>query len=346
MTRTLNYGVVWVLGLFLCLALAAQTPPPAANGNTNAVSTVNTNVNTNAVTNEVVQAQTQETNEPVTNAPAYSIVTNQIAAQTNLNYLLGFTPNQPPLIGPGAGGNPQIQNALAGKAILNVPPGAAAAAAPTGPAIPLWGPIDMRANMNYLFTAADNVESQPGVGQSTVQQTVSLGLIFDIGSHWILDYMPSYSIYSGGGFQNTFSQNLLLRGGTTYEDWTLGLVQSYSSTFEPLIETGTQTSEVDYQTAITAAYQMGSKLSLQLAASQYIQNTGGFDNVDTWSGNVGLAYAASDRLSYALSLGVGYDDVSGSSSSPFEILQGSITFRPGPKLSVNVSGGAEGSAVY
>jgi hypothetical protein len=327
MTRMLNQGRIWVIGLLLCVAADAQTPAPG---------------DTNATPDQAGAPQILQTNaEALTNLPSYSTITNQSATETNLNYLLEIMPNQPPLVGPGAVGAGQIGNPLAGNGIFAIPHAVLAGAVPTGPGIHLWGPIDLHTSLNYVFADATSVETQPGQTENTIEQTISLGLIFGIGPQWSLAYMPAYSIYSGGGLQSTFSQNLVLRGGATYENWGFNLMQSYSSTFEPLIETGTQTSEDDYETAVGATYAIGSRLTLQMGAAQSIRDAAGFNDVDSWSGNLGLNFHANQALSAGISLGAGYDDVSTGSSMPFEVAQGTITFQPGPKLRLFVSGGAE-----
>jgi hypothetical protein len=348
MTRILN-SACGLLACLICVAAVAQTSPPTNDaargtnttfGGTNSATTGTNASPTNAVP-KIIRPELQTNEDAFTNLPAYSIMTNQAAAATNLNYLLYTMPNQPPLLGPGVVGGAQPINPLGGIRGIGVPPGAGFPAGLVGPGIPVYGPVTLHPSLLYLFAEADNVENKPGQTQATIQQTVALDLLFTLGQKWSLDYSPGYSFYSEGGFQNEISQNLVLKGGTTYEDWTLGFLQSYFSTFEPLIETGQQTSENAYDTSANAVYQMGSSFALSLGADQNIRDTGGFNNVDSWSGTVGLNYLISPQLTAGLSLSGGYDAVSDSSDMPFEVAEGTLTFHPAEKLNIFVSGGAE-----
>jgi hypothetical protein len=325
MKRILNSGIIWAAALLACLTAAAQTPS-----------------DTNAIAGQYSATPIQTNDQVNPNQEAWTMLTNQTGAGTNLNYLLGVTPSLPPLIGPGNVGNPYLQSPLAGNRIFNIPQGATGGAVPGETPIPVWGPITLRPSLYYGFTYATSVESQPGQKQSTIMQTVSPGFLFDIGTHWTLDYAPAYSIYSQNKTQqDQLSHALSLRGGTSYGDWSFSLAQSYYSSSDSLLETGTQTSQTGYDTAVSAACQLDSKTTLQLGFDQSIRDTTGFNNITTWSGNAGLNYAVLPQLRAGLSLGGGYNQVSLGSSMPFETVQGTLAFQPGQKLALFVSAGGE-----
>jgi hypothetical protein len=165
--------------------------------------------------------------------------------------------------------------------------------------------------------------------------------LFDLGSHWKLDYAPSYAVYSSPEFRNALAESLILSGTTTYDNWAFSFAQTYAYSDSPLIETGTQTAQEAYGTSIRAAYQMGSKLSLQLGANQNFSFADQFDNIRAWTGSSGLNYQFAPQFGMGVSLGGGYTDVSMGSSMPSETIQGTMNFRPGKKLSLVLSGGVE-----
>ena len=169
------------------------------------------------------------------------------------------------------------------------------------------------------------IESQPGRQENLIVQTVGAGLLFDLGSNWRLDYNPYYTIYANSAYRDTLAESVALSGGTTYEDWAFNLSQTYSKTDEPLIETGTQTSQEDYGTALGAVYQMGSKVSLRLGADQSLRYAYQFDNVESWTGSAGLNYQFIPQFGAGLSLSGGYNDISQGSSMPFETVRGRST---------------------
>ena len=144
-----------------------------------------------------------------------------------------------------------------------------------GPGIPLWGPIDVHPHLLYTFLYGNGIEAQPGQQSQTAINRVAPGFLLDLGKHWSIDYTPSFNFYSNPLFKDTTDEFVTLRGDWIYEDWVLGLSQSYVSSTQPLIETGAQTEQESYATALNASYQMGSKLSLQLGLNQNFRDAGG-----------------------------------------------------------------------
>jgi hypothetical protein len=341
MKHMLKGGVPWAIGLLMGLAAAAQTSP---------------DTNTNTTTNQP-GAQVSSNSAPIQNIVTFSpslppVETNGFETQTNLtneipmqNFLpalLGVIPSQPPLLGPGTLGSSQPSSPLLGTRIFGSHLGAVGVGVPTGPGIPVWGPVDLHTSLSYSFTYGTGIETQPNQQTKTVVQTISAGFLFDLGPHWQLTYSPAYSIYSDPGLHDSLScAGLTLTGATAYQNWAFSFAQTYVSSDEPLIETGTQTSQEAYGTSIGATYQMSSRVSLQFGLNQSIRDASGFDNVDSWSGSSGVNYQLVPNLGAGLSFSGGYDGVSAGSSMTFESLEGSITFHPGKKLRLSLSGGVE-----
>ena len=207
--------------------------------------------------------------------------------------------------------------------------------------IPLWGPIDIHPHLLYTFLDGNGIQAQPGQSSQTVINTIAPGFLLDFGTHWNVDYTPSLSFYSNPVFKNTTDENVLLRGNWTSDEWVLGLSQSYVSTDEPLIETGTQIQQEAYTTALNAAYQMGSKMSLQLGVNQNFRDTTGLTSLEEWTTDDWLNYQAGDMIGAGVGVILGYDNIDPGSSMPFEQLQGRINYHPGPKLTLTLSGGVE-----
>ena len=96
-----------------------------------------------------------------------------------------------------------------------------------------WGALTLRPHPYYQFLCADGIQSSPNQVANTIIHTISPGALLEIGRHWTLDYAPLWTIYSNNQFQNTFGQAARLVGGTTYNDWILGLIQSYTEADMP-----------------------------------------------------------------------------------------------------------------
>ena len=214
-----------------------------------------------------------------------------------------------------------------------------------------WGPVSFRPSLSYSFLYGTGIQSSPGNQQASVVQTVSPNFLFVIGSHWTLDYTPSWTFYSSREFKNTLNHAASLSWGTSYEDWVLGFSQGYTRSDTPLIETGAQTEQESYSTAINASYQFNTKISLDMGLSQNFNNIGNggnpanqlgnLANSKAWSTMEWLNYEFWPRLSAGIGVGGGYTIQDGSPDSLNEQYQARVNWRATDKISFQLSGGVE-----
>jgi Putative beta-barrel porin 2 len=213
-----------------------------------------------------------------------------------------------------------------------------------------WGPFVARPHLFYQFLYGNGIQSSPGNEQDTVIQTVSPGILFDLGAHWTLDYTPTLRFYSSSHFQNEFDNAVALTGGTAYEDWVFGLSQSYTSSSDPQAQTGTQTGQENYLTGLTASYAFNSKVSLDMSANQnltYVENSFVSTNATQsqnsyeWSTMEWLNYEFWARLNAGIGAGFGYVDEKAGPDQTYEQLQGRVNWRATDKISFQISAGFE-----
>jgi hypothetical protein len=205
--------------------------------------------------------------------------------------------------------------------------------------------------MYYRFLYGDGIQSDPGEKETTAINEFSPGVLLGLGRHWTLDYTPTISVYSNNKFRDTFDHAVYLNGGTAYEDWVLGVSQSYVNDDEPLVETADQTSQDTYTTGLSASRKLGSRMLLQCSASQvlrYVEESGRVTNTiervtnsREWSTLEWLNYQFWPRFSGGLGVGFGYVDVEEGADSLYERPQGRITWQPTEKLFCQVHGGVE-----
>ncbi len=203
------------------------------------------------------------------------------------------------------------------------------------------GPLILRPHPFYRFLYGDGIQAATNQVLTTSIQTVSPGLQVDIGRHWSLDYTPTWTLYSDHHFRDTFDQAVKLAWGTTYEDWILGASQSYATTSTPLIETGTQTDQENYSTAINLSYLINTKMSLDLAFNQDINSAAQLQSTRQWSTLDWVNYQFWPRLSAALGAGFGYVDVETGANMTYEQFQGRVGWRATDKVSFQIHGGLE-----
>jgi hypothetical protein len=248
---------------------------------------------------------------------------------------------QSPLLGSTTPGSGMLGAAFMGTSALAGSPAAGASFAPTGPPLVTWGPVAVYPHLLYALTYGNGIEAQPGVNSTTLVNTVSPGVLLEMGAHWILDYSAGLAFYSNPVFKDTTSQRVILTGGTTYGNWALNFSQSYVNSTEPLVETGTQLGIEAFATVLDAIYQMNDKMSLQLGLNQNFRSAEELNDLHEWITADWLNYQFQPQLSAALGVTGGYDEVSLGSDMPFEEALGRVFFLPGSKLRLMLVGGLE-----
>lgn len=239
---------------------------------------------------------------------------------------------------------PALRPARPHPADTSAPP----AASPSQGPLPLqWGPVQFHPHLLYRFSYGDGIGSSPGRDSTTAIQELSPGLLFQLGSHWTLDYTPTLRFYSSRRFRDTVDHAVLFGGSTGYEDWSFGLSQGYSSSSQPLVETASQTDTETFSTSLNAVRQLSTKLSLELGLSQNLRYVDGGNSTNQLAGS--KSWSTMDWLNCqfwpdfgaALGVGFGYDQPSAGSDMTYEQVQARIQWRPGDKVSITVNGGFE-----
>jgi hypothetical protein len=211
------------------------------------------------------------------------------------------------------------------------------------------GPFVIRPFVSYQFLYGNGLDSSPGQQQNSIVQTLTTGVAIQEGSHWTLNYTPSFTFYSSSAFQNTINQNVDLQWGTTWRDWVLGASQGYSYSDNPQIETGGQTAFQTYSTAVNGTYAFNDRISTLLGLNQsliYVGNSStnlALGLVDTrgWSTMDWLNDQLWPRLSAGIGLGAGYNQQQDSPDSIYQQFQAQLNWRLTDKISFQLSGGLQ-----
>jgi hypothetical protein len=235
---------------------------------------------------------------------------------------------------------PAMQQYQTNEMDVFAPPGTAAAVSPEATPFQV-GPVSLLPHVFYRILSGDGIPAAGSNHVATTIQQISPGILFNIGSHWSLDYTPTWNLYSNKQFSDTLDQNVILTGGTTYEDWILGLAQSYISSSTPLVETGTQTTQQSWLTALKASYRFNSKMTTDLTLDQNIVSADTFTSYDEWSTLDWLNYQFWPRLDTSLGVGFGFVNVDAGSDMTYEQLQARVRWRATDKISFQVHGGLE-----
>ena len=204
-----------------------------------------------------------------------------------------------------------------------------------------FGIFNVRPHPFYRLLYAHGILANTNDLQNTLIQQISPGFLIEVGQHWSLDYTPTWSFYSNRNFRDSLDHALQLTGQTSYEDWTLGLSQGVTLSSDPTVQTGTQTSQQAYSTALNASYRFNSTMSTDLGLYQNIIAAQQFESSREWLTLDWLNYQFWPRLQVGVGAGVGYVAVDTGPNSIYEQYQGRIDWRATDKISFQVHGGLE-----
>jgi hypothetical protein len=211
-----------------------------------------------------------------------------------------------------------------------------------------YGDVTLHPHVNYTVLYGNGIQSSVGSQQNTVLQELSPGLTVDLGRHWTVDYTPTINFYSSRQLQDNIANAASLTGATSYEDWNFGLSQGFNSSQNPITETGAQTSQQAYTTALSSAYAFNDRWSANAAVDQDFNFVSGLQDSYNWSTLEGVSYQFWPRLNAGLSLGGGYTKVAADGAvadvNPDmvnEQAQLNLNWRATDKVSFQVSGGLE-----
>jgi len=234
-------------------------------------------------------------------------------------------------------------------AVPNTPPAAAAQAPATestppslGAGSPFqWGIISLHPHLFYRLLYGDGLQSAPGQQLKTTINSISLGVLANIGTHWTLDYTPTQTYYSNDAFKDTLDHSVRLLGGTTYENWSFNLSQTYTSTFTPLIETGQQTGEDNYGTMASAGYHLNDKVQLDTNLAYQARFTSIFpDSRETTIGER-AHYRIAPDVDTSVSLDYGWVNMSEGVDMTYTRPGVQVNWKAADKTTVNLEAGYE-----
>jgi hypothetical protein len=210
------------------------------------------------------------------------------------------------------------------------------------------GPVVFRPHVDYNFLYGTGIQVAPSNHVGSIVQTLSSGMLFNLGRHWTLDYTPSLTFYSDHQLHSSVNHSASLTGQTGFGDWTFSLSQTFNYSSTPDTQTASQAAQQAYGTSITADYSINNKLSAIFSLGQSLQFVSGLansQNSQNWSANAGLNYRVWPRFNIGVNLGGSFVNTdSGDNASPNavnESFQFNANWRATDKISVQLNAGFE-----
>lgn len=203
------------------------------------------------------------------------------------------------------------------------------------------GPVTLRWHFLYRYLYGDGIPSAPGQQRSTAIHDIAPTFLFDIGSRWIIDYTPAWKLYSNSTFQDNVDHSVRLNWGTAYENWVLSASQSYSSTSNPLIETGRQTDQDAWSTAFGATYAFNSRMAFETSLNLDERYAEASPDYRDWSTQHWLQFQLSPQVNAAIGIGAGYTEILSGPDMRYYRPQARFTWQATDKINLSLQGGVE-----
>jgi len=209
-----------------------------------------------------------------------------------------------------------------------------------------WGSLNLAPHFLYRFLYGDGIQAAPGHPLVTAIDSISPGFILEESNVWTLDYTPTWNLYSNHAFRDTLDQSVNLLARKAYEDWTAQFVQGYSYSAEPLIETGSQTSERNYTSTLDVTNRLSDRVLVDIDLNQDLQYAVGFPDNLTWSNQDWLHFRPAPELDTAVGSGLGYVVESEGSDSAYVRPEAQFIWSPTNKISMSLTAGLEHREYY
>lgn len=213
---------------------------------------------------------------------------------------------------------------------------------PTPATSPLqWGAVNVRPHLSYRYLYGDGIKSGPGREEKTSVNTVSPGLLFEIGSRWQLDYTATQTYYSSDAFRDRLDHAARLNGGTGYGNLSLDYGYRFADSSTPLAETAAQTRERTHAASINAGYSLGSRTGLTSSVAYNRRSSAETLGYDEWSFVEGIQYQFTPKVRGGLNAGFGTVDVDVGSDMRYFRPAVQLDWQPTDKLSLGLQAGRE-----
>ncbi len=204
-----------------------------------------------------------------------------------------------------------------------------------------WGFVTAHPHFLYRFLYGDGIQAAPGQQTKTSINTISLGVLFNVGSHWTVDYTPTQTYYSSAAFKDTLDHSVRILGATSFDNWSFQLGQTFTTSSAPLIETGRQTKEEDYSTNATLGYHFNDRVQADTNLSYQVRNTTIFPDSREITVGERLHYQFLPRTDTSISLDYGSVDMSSGTDMNYTRPAAQLNWKATDKTTFNLQAGLE-----
>lgn len=197
------------------------------------------------------------------------------------------------------------------------------------------GAIGVDSSAYYRYTTGDDVRR--GSNQNEDFSSNEIGLRFNgiIGEATNFSYSPVWRTYSGGRYDDDFSQSANLSATANAGGWVVGFRQTYSDTSEIISETSEQTERETIGTNISGDYQINSTLTSGVGISWDSRDSERFNSRKTTAINGQISHLLPSDASVGLIFTAGEDNTNTDFNADFTQISGRFNYQPTEYLFVS-----------
>ena len=211
--------------------------------------------------------------------------------------------------------------------------------APTTPYV--YGPLSLRPSVLYHFRYDLGLLAERGRHVASEINTFDPSLAMDVGTHWTLVYNPSWTDYTARALHDISEQAFSTVGSLAFEDVAASLSEAYVSSDQILAETGTQTAQKTWATALHVTAKLGNRWELESNDSLNERFTDISSDTRDWLTQDFATLRLSSRTTAALGVGLGYTEILHRPDSYYERYLCRYNWTPSDKVTLALEGGTE-----
>jgi hypothetical protein len=210
-----------------------------------------------------------------------------------------------------------------------------------GPSPFVFGPYSLDPHFLYRFLYSTGLQVHPGEPTTGYINSFAPGLGGDLGTHWSFDYTPTWTIYTNREFHDSVDHIADLTGAYSQFNWDVRLMQTFSTSHDPLIETAEQTFIQTYLTDVDITHHLNDEISVESNFIQTIRRVDPPPDSNEWDDTNWLHFKSPSGLDSAVGVGLGYLQEHPGSDSEYIQPQVRFEYPAGQKLTLDVHGGEE-----
>ena len=195
------------------------------------------------------------------------------------------------------------------------------------------GSIEVRPHVSYQWVEGTDILVAPGAADKITTQSMSAGVLLNLGARSSADYTFSRTYYSTDRLADTSDHNVRVSTGLTQGEWKTGLSGSYGTSSNILAETGRQTRDETYATSANVSHEIGRATEIEASLSNAIRSASAIRGSAGWNGTDWTSWSAVSRVRHHLSKQL---NASGGIEATYDVIQGSPDMSSwGPKVDLN-----------